>query len=276
MPEIKDGIVIPETRQKIIQYGELIIDLDTDPDFAYFLIEKHGMIKSGKYNILDHETDERLKAEHRRKETLLNSVIYGDNAKLNIDVDFLRLIAKRWGIGNADKQGKDTLQNQLFDMVQSAEKQKKSKQAGRGIDDFVKDVRGSDTSEALKVASLVRDAIDAKIVIFDPINRKWIIDYKDGNFKNIMTVSIDDTDQKDEVLILYLQSDNNLFALLSAAMGTPKQKVAEGIDADKIRETEDIAVLRQYAKSLGVTAFQKGKEPLRIELLEKLAETLPT
>lgn len=265
IPEIKDGVVIPETRQKIVRYGELLIDLEAEPDFAYFFLEKHEMIKREKYHILDDEAEERAKADKRMEETRLSNAIYDESSQLNIDVTFLRLIAKRWGIGNADNLSKAVLQNQLFDKVGEATKKK----GGRTLEDFLKDIKSTD-SNVLKVASTVRDAIDSNIVVFDNVDKRWLINYPDGSEKNLMSVSINDLSRKDEILILYLQSDNHLYSLLVSAMGKGEDKVQISIDKEAARNTDDMKVLRAYAKSLGINSFAKDKEAVRVEVLEAL------
>jgi len=265
IPEIKDGVAIPETRQRIVRYGELLINLEEEPDFAYFFLEKHGMIKKGKYHIVDEEATERAKAAKRIEETKLSDAIYGEASQLNIDINFLRLIAKRWGIGNADNLTKAVLQNMLFDTVGATS----AKKEGRKIEDFLKDVKGTDAS-ALKVAATVRDAIDANIVVFDQVDKRWLINYQDGTEKTLMSVSIEDLSKKDEILILYLQSDNHLYSLLVSAMGKGENKVQISIDKEAVRNTDDISALRAYAKSLGINSFAKQKEAVRAEILEAL------
>ena len=276
IPEIKDGVVMPETKQKIVSHGELMISINEDPDFAYFLLRKHGMIQRGSYKLEDHEAEETVKAGQRRKETLLTSVIYGENSHLNIDINFLRLVSKRWGIGNADSMGKDTLQNTLYDKVVASNASKVGQKEGRSIDDFINDVKSSNTDGSLQIAGKIRDAIDQNILIFDPINKRWQINYQDGSYKDVLSVSIADLHQKEEVLILYLQSDNQTYALLLGAMGGETKVVEDNIDKEIVVKTQDISILRKYAKSLGINAYQKSKAALRDEVLDRLAEPVTT
>lgn len=267
-PEFKDGVLVPETKQKIVQYGELRIDLETDPDFAYFLLEKHSMIKRGKYVLVDNESDEKKKADKRAREVSLTSMIYGENSQLNLDLNFLRLVAKRWGVGAADGMSKPVLQNALYDQVTASE----NKKGGRGIDDFLKDVKSTDNAGQLKIAGTVRDAIDSKAIVFDNVTKQWLINYQDGVSKPLMTVAIEDMPKKEEILILYLQSDNHLYSQLLAAMGGEKSVVKASIEKEAVRNTDDLSALRGYAKSLGINSFGKKKDELRVEILDKLQE----
>jgi len=269
---IKDGIVQLEQNSKIVYYGEWVIDMDTNPDLAYFMLDKHSMIKRGQYKIEDPISDERKKAEDRRNEAKLDNIVYGENAKLNIDLAYLRLIAKRWGIAAADKQNKDQLQNALYDKVKTEEAKKRRNKTGRGIDEFVNDVRASDESEQLQVAGHVRDAIDKNILVFDVGDKTWKINYGDGTYYNVFTVAVSDLQNKDEAIILYLQQDNHIYSKLISAMGTDKKDVGDVIDPMIVRETNDYNALRGYAKSLDIQAFQKTKEELRAAIMTKLQE----
>jgi len=261
---------MPETNGRIVYYGEIQIDLNDSPDLAYFLLEKHEMIKTGKYKVVDETAAERQKAEDRRNATKLYEVIYGENARLNIDLAYLRLIAKRWGIGAADLQGKDALQNKLHDVVSEAEVKKKRTQGGRGIDEFIVDVRASDTNEQLKIAGNIRDAVDKGVLIFSPTEKKWQINYGDGTYKDVVAVSIDDLPHKDEVVILYMQEDNHTYSALLGAMGRDTTYVANEVDPVLVRESQAIGELRAWAKSLGIQSYQKGKDQLREEILAVL------
>lgn len=270
-PQFKDGIVQLETNSKIVYYGELMIDLDETPDLAYFLLEKHGMIKKGVYHVVDHASDERKKAESRRNETKLFEIIYGENAKLNLDIAYLRLMAKRWGISNADAQSKDFLQNTLHDVVRAAEERKKKNREGRGIDDFISDVRTSDGNEQIQVAGHVRDAIDRGILTFDVGDKTWKINYGDGTYAVVVTVSNQDIPQKDEVVLLYMQQDNHIYSRLISAMGSDAKEV---INVETVQTTDDYAVLTKYAQSLKIKMYPRPKmDDLRGQILSKLQET---
>lgn len=264
-PEIKDGIVNVQENQKIVRYGELAIDLETDPDLAYFLLEKHSMIKKGRYVVVDFESDEKKKADRRSKEVRLSNAIYGENTQLNLDLGYLRMVSKRWGIGNADSLSKSALQNALYDNVLASD----SKKGARTMEDFLRDIKSEDNTEQLRIGSTVRDAIDEGILVFDNINKEWQINYKDGTFKALLSVSVDDLPRKDEVLIVYLQGDNHSYAKLVAAMGGD-DAVKAIIDEEAVRNTEDLTSLRVYAKSLGINSFGRKKEELRLDILSKL------
>lgn len=262
-PEVKDGVAKLESSQKIVQYGELLIDLDESPDLAYFLLEKHPMFKKGHYYVYDEDEIERRKAEERTNATKLDELIYGSNSRLVNDVNTLRMVAKRWGIPNADRMTKSALQNRLHDLVTESDKKKN----GRGIVEFIEDVKGGDTDE-MKVASTVRDAIDKNILVFNINNKTWQIDYGD-TLKDILMVSIEDLQRKDEALILYMQSDNAMYSRLVATMGDAKPV----INIQDVQDCDDYSKVSDWAKALGVTNFPKKKiDELKGLIVAKLKE----
>jgi len=268
-PVIKDGMAIVDTNQLIVKHGELIVDLHKKPDLAYFLVKKHPFLQSGKFYVLDVESENRTLAEQRSRDSRLNNAIYGENSQLNTDISFLRLISKRWGIGGADRQDKFALQNQLYDIVSKSDKIKDS---GRGVDEFISDTKSSGNTDQLEIAAKVRDAIDQNVVIFDNINHKWQIDYKDGKYKDILFVSIDDLKRKDEVLVLYMCNDSSLYSQLVAAMGTSGD-VSIVIDSDEVEASNDREKLLGWSKALGIKAWQLSNEKLREAILIKLRES---
>ena len=227
------------------------------------------MLKSGKFYVLDPEKTEREKADARRKETVLNNAIYGENSQLNIDATFLRLICKRWGIANADVKSMEVLQNELYDIVSLGEKRK----GQRSIKEFLEDIKNEDSTVTLEVSSVVRDAIDKNVLVFDEVNNRWQINYQDGSYKVVTTVTIADRPRKEEVLILTMQNDNHMFTLLKSALGFSKKEVKSTVDEEAVKTTDEISLLRTYAKGLGINTFQKGKEALRAEILEKISAT---
>jgi hypothetical protein len=266
-PIIKDGIAVTDTNQLIVQHGELRIDLNKKPDLAYFLTKKHSALSKGKFYVLDVEAKNRTLAEQRARDAKLNNAIYGENSQLNTDLDFLRLISKRWGIGGADKQDKFALQNQLYDIVSRSDKDKGK---GRGVDEFVSDIKSSGKTDQLEIAAKVRDAIDRKVVIFDELNHKWQIDYKDGKYKDIVFVSIEDLPSKDEVLVMYMCNDNALYAQLVAAIGDDGAELV--IDDEEVAVCNERDKLYKWAKALEINPLRLTNEKLRTEILAKLKE----
>lgn len=267
-PVIKEGQLTTESNQLIVKHGELLVDLDKKPDLAYFLVKKHPSLQSGKFYVLDVEAKNRSLAEQRSRDARLNSAIYGENSQLNTDLIFLRLISKRWGIGGADKQDKFALQNQLYDIVSKSDKVK----GGRGIEDFVSDIKFSGNTDQLEVAAKVRDAIDKNIVIFDIVNHKWQLDYKDGKYKDLIAVSIEDTPRKDEVLVLHMCEDTHLYAQLVAAMGGDKKEIGAVIDINEVQACDERGKLLGWAKALGINAWQLKNDKLKESILNKLRE----
>jgi hypothetical protein len=268
-PETKDGVLAPDTTQKIVRYGELTIDLENEPDFAYFFIGKHSMFEKGIFYILDEEAMEDQKADERTREAQLTQAIYGENSPLVVDKTLLVLVAKRWGIANAEKMAKSTIQNRLFENVWEAE----NKKADRGVSEFLADIKSSNDGDKLKIAGIVRDAIDKGILIFDVADKYWKINYQDGTYRDVLNISISDLHRKDEALILYMQSDNHLYTLLRSAMGKEGEDLVGSIDIDKVRTTEDFSILRTYARSLDINLFKKSKDTLRQEILERIQQT---
>ena len=61
-----------------------------------------------------------------------------------------------------------------------------------------------------------------------------------------------------------------MYTQLTKAMGRDDKVVTETIDIDKLRSTDDMSVLRNYARSLDISSFQKSREVIRQEILAKV------
>ena len=94
---IKDGVVQPTEISFLVTNGTLNIDLESDPDFAYFLT-KHNDVQRGTLKLYDADKINDDIAERRMKEAEFNRLVYDPVSPLFSDRNKLMLIAKRWGV----------------------------------------------------------------------------------------------------------------------------------------------------------------------------------
>lgn len=270
IPAIKDNYVVPDTLQEMIQYGELKISLDDDPDKAYFFIYKHEYVKSGKLYIVDLKKDEEDKAEARAKEADLNSLIYGSQSALNLDKEKLRVVAKRWGVGNVEKMTPAQIKNALYDVVREGEYLKKTNSDRRGIYEFVEDCR---IGNEVMIGSVIQEAIDQQLLYYNTETRQWCMDYKDGGKHPVLlAVSAYDSPLAREVLINTLAIDPVTFNTLTKALGREEDKhVVKGMSIDDIENIDDYAILKEQAKLLNITIHGMKKEDLKASILQAMS-----
>lgn len=269
VPLVKDGYVVPDSLQEIIRNGELKINLDKDPDKAYFFLYKHEFIKNGTLILEDVKSDEEKKALARKREAKLNFIIYDDASSLNTDEEKLKIIARRWGVFNVDGLTPAQIKNRLYDVVIESDRNSLKDSKSRTIQDFVSDCEVDNT---VKVGAIIQEAMDSGHLFFDEDTRQWKIDYKDGGHKPVLlAVSSNEVKNKREVLIANLIMDSKALSVVENVLGKELGADASPVlDREYVEKIDNIQLLRKHAKSLGINSFAKNAETLRKEILEKM------
>jgi len=272
LPQIKDGYVIPDSLQEIVRYGELRINLNDQPDKAYFYMYKHDFVKRGKLVLVDLQSDEERRAAQREREAELNFYIYNKASSLNQDAGLLRVVARRWGVVNTNTLSDAQIKNTLYDLVMEGERQNAKDGKTRGIHEFGEDCK---VDNSVKIGSVVQEAMDEGFLVFVEETRQWCIDYKDGGNKPVLlAVSSQEVSSKREALIAHLSIDLKALQLLENVMGRDLSKEASPLlPVNVLERTDDFQILKQQAKSIGINSFGMKKEDLKALLLEK-AEAL--
>lgn len=234
-------------RTKMVKGGEYTVDVNKDPDLAYFLIYKSGQVGEGQYSGRKFYIDDRRKAakqsaQTRKREGNLSHLIYDQ-----LDEKKVIILAKSYGVSNVNNISDEERRNDLYDIVMGNENKllKRPELNVRGIDAFIRD---SDMDLRTKIGALVQDSIDKDILIYNIVDRRWEIDYNDGRTNYVlMEVSSGDSTRHREVIIEYLTDNKDALHRLQGAMGE-EGMVSVGITIDDILKENNPPRLRKIAK----------------------------
>lgn len=234
-------------RTKMIKGGEETINIQKDPDFAYFVIYKSGQVGEGQYSGRKFYIDDRRKAAKqsaitRKREGNLSHLIYDQ-----LDEKKAMILAKSYGVSNVNGISDEERRNALYDIVMANENKllKRPELNVRGIDAFMRD---SDMDLRTKIGALVQDSIDKDVLIYNIVDRRWEIDYNDGRTNYVlMEVSSGDSSRHREVMIEYLTDNKDALHRLQGAMGEDGM-VSVGITLDDILKENNPPKLRKIAK----------------------------
>jgi hypothetical protein len=214
-------------------------------------------------------------AEERRIESKMGHLIY-----TTIPEDNLRTLAKSWGVGSVDGKHIDIVRRELEARILSGEKTKKGGNASsRGIDEFI---NSSEVGFYDQVAALVRDAEEKGSLLFNVEERRWEIDYQDGNTPFILKeLAGQEFQNPTEAIVSYLVGENEKLIKLEKAMGAKglKQEAATkveggiGISMDDIRNEKSYAKLKSWANKY-VPEFEVVKGVKNDDIKEALLTAL--
>lgn len=283
--EIINGIATPIPKLINLSRGEETWRIDTDPELIYFLT-KHSAVRKGKIYIYDPEKNERERAELRRMESKFKDLIYSDNSPLYEDTEKLKLIARKWGIGNVESMSDDAIRNTLYDTVLLEEEKKKKGRSDSGLKDFLTDF---ELGDSVKIGAAVQQGLDKGILTFDRTSGEWqLVVSKDQMPLSLMRVDPSATDRARQKLVEYLGRNKHDFETLNRVVkgeavlkyGQVHEKgtvdpVSTEVNLDNISKAS-FRDLQKAGKELGINTFSKKTEELRSMIKEKLQELQPS
>jgi len=283
--KVDDGVVKLKEPSLLVLRGETYIDIAKNPDLAFYCIHTGVVAKNGnlpgKFHIVDIEGMQRDEAEKIRIEGRFANLIFSAIPEGN-----LRTLAKSWGISDVDSKPLDSVRVELHTKVLADEKSKLSGGRGdfRGIREFIEssEVRFYD-----QVAALVSDAEDKKVLLYNEVDRRWEIDYKDNTTPYILKeMAGSEFGNPTESLIKFLVAEADKLNKLENAIGKSIEKKKDnqppitGASMEEFPAVEAIMSETNYArlKSLAkkfVPEFEikkgVGNDEIKEALLAKMA-----
>ena len=257
---IKDGELVLSTRSIIIENGTLSIDPRTETEKAFFILNKSGLLKSGRYELenLDAKATEQVNLLGRN--ATLDFYLCSPYSPIYEDRNKLDQLGSSWGIANADNLHIDTLRTNLLAKVKNSENNLQVTK--RGIDEFILEVQGLDIFSEYR--ALAQKAIDKKIIGWNNQDKAWyLMDQSTGDFADIiMYVPPTNVSQKNNLLFEFMKSTPMFFTNLKGLLGVDGM-----VPIDDLKYNE----LRKKAKEAGINTLHKTEDQIRQEYKDFLA-----
>lgn len=257
-------------RVYMVKDGQLVLDLRSQPDLAFYAIFKSGKVgetenDSGKFYIHNERNIAKAVAVDRKIEGQLTNTIYNE-----LDFNKVAILAKSYGVVDVDTKSHEQVRNDLYEKVKSNEESKRKDNKVRGINDFMKDCN---IDLKVQVGSLVQDAIDKDTVIFNVMDRRWELDYGDGQANFILCdVERGDISNTREVLIDYLVDDQGALERVKKQLGVSGllSISLEPIDILKEKNPQKLKkIAKEYCPDLKFENTAKAAE-IQYAILEDL------
>lgn len=276
-----------ESPNMLIHRGSLTVSIKNNPDLAYYVM-KCGKVgytpaEGKKFHLYDVAEINKGNAQRRKLEGAVLNLIYS-----SLPENRLRILAKSFGVSDVNLKDPDSIREDLFQKLESAEDQKKRNPEAnvRGFNEFI---ASSEVKEHDKIAALCEDAINEGKLIYDENDRRWVIDYKDGGnpyvVKEMAGVEIGDPRG---TLVSFLLTDANALRKIHNVMGIedkatsspkrpkapPKEEVPM-FTAEMVMTTHNVPKLKSMLKKLDPDVklpMKASMQEVKEMLLRKIGE----
>jgi hypothetical protein len=148
---------------------QLVVNLNSEPELAFFLYYKSPIFSSGLLKIDDPEADARMEGDKARAELELQAALY----QVLSDEEQLRVVAQAYGMSGADKKHPDTIRKELRGIVLNGEVRKRSDPSARGVKEFLDELKVTDS---VRLRSLIKVAEDKKQIVWTPAGKFMVGD----------------------------------------------------------------------------------------------------
>ena len=147
-------------RSKFIT-DSVIVDLEKDPELAFFLYYKSAIVKGGQLKVHDPDAEARAEGDKARMELDLQTALYSTLS----DETQLVNVALAYELDTRNKHA-DTIRKDLRDKVLAGEVKKRSDPTARGVTEFLEDLKVTDS---VRMRSLLQVATMEKKLVC-PLN----------------------------------------------------------------------------------------------------------
>jgi hypothetical protein len=135
----------------------LNVDLNKDPDLAYYLYFISNSMKSGRIKVSDPKGDVRKKANKKREEVEVNTAIW----QMLEDESLLRRMAMAYGISDTAKKEPDAIRFELEALLIANNDKKRKDPSVKGTAEFLEEMKVTD---AVRLRAFIKILFDDKII----------------------------------------------------------------------------------------------------------------
>lgn len=257
-------VFAPNDRRKHLLTEKWTIDVQREPELAYFMLKLSNTVKKHRLMIED-KAEEALQAVSvKKRSSLMQGLIYLDESPISKEItgsEFkMRQIASSWGIPNAhdeDKLTYEQVQESLYMAVMRGEQEPDGKEK-RGVEAFINE---TSSPHITKGRYVVRQALDKDVIYFDA-DSSMVKTYPNGD--DFYPVPLTEKHRYFEYLCRNLVLDEKKMkqleeAVLDIPVVQPKDIEQMSYDA-----------LVQACQERKIKTFGRKKDDLKKDLLEAI------
>jgi len=245
MPELQPNGLweLGKNSKRSIRIDEFkLVDLDRDPDLAFYLYFISNSAKKGNRLKVDNpKADLKKKADRVRGEVEIKTAIW----TMITDDDVLRRLASAYDVPDVNIKEADAIRFELEEKLLANDLRKRKDQTIKGTADFLQEMKITD---GVRLRAYLKNLMDEKKITFSP----------DGRFKLgervLMQVRINELPRKFDFLCSFFNAPNNNDKLKELLMDT--------IDGEKLGKFDD-KDFTWLAKVMGTNVSFKKKDEIK-------------
>jgi hypothetical protein len=248
----------------------LFLDSD-DIELIVYLAATWTYLKNGVVTIDNPKAEHDAIARIREEGSTLNFYLYNKQSPVYDNRELLNKMASALGVPNAQGMTIEMVRNHIYDRVEASQK---ANDLTYGYSWFNDAIKGD--SESVEILALIQEAINKKAISYNEKTYRWnILDMDGKETQQLCMVEPARAAAKKEFLARYLQSNDNMFELLSltvqgvieATGKKPKAPLPELTDAVDFK-TLKFGEKRRLAKTYGMENVMAQNDEKLLAFLE--------
>ena len=242
MPKLQPNGLWSIGSKRSIKIEEFInVDLDKQPDLAYYLYYIANFNRGGRLRLDDPQKEIREKADRERDLVERKTAIWS-----LLSDDAVPRMAAAYGVPHSGSKSPDALRFDLEAQLEINDKKKKKDPLTKGTKEFLEEMRVTDN---VRLRAFIQKLMDDKKLIYKPDGRFRVGD------KILMQIPQSEINRKFEYLCGYYSAPNN-----SDKLQELMRDVVDKEYLDSVRDDKDFAWL---CKVMDISTAFKKKEELK-------------
>ena len=248
MPKLLPNGLWSIGNKKSIKIEEfIIVDIDKQPDLAYYLAYIAHFERGGRLRVDDPKAEIREKAEKERQLVERKTAIW----QMLTDENVLRKMAAAYGVPNSGTKEPDQLRFDLEAQLETNDKKRKNDLTIKGTREFLEEMKVTDS---IRLRAFIKGLEDDKKLFYKPDGR-----YRLGD-KVLMQVPQSEINKRFEYICGYYAIPNNIDKLRELMVDVMDKATLDGLT-----DNRDITWL---AKIMDINTAFKEKSELRSKVYE--------
>ena len=228
--------------------GDKVIDLNRDPDLAFYLTCVSPFVRRKILKIEDPAADAKKLGDKKREAVKRQMAIWN----MLTDDDKLRTMASAYGVPKTKDKQPDTIRIELEKILEDNDQKKRTDPTVRATDDFLAELNVNDN---ILLRGFVQQAIDNGQLKWN-LDGKWRVGQK-----IVLQVPLNDIEKKFDYLCNYLGSSNNNDKLTDF--------LGDLVSKDYLEEVKDPRIFDWLARVKDIKVAFKNKSEVKTLVMQE-------
>lgn len=224
---------------------DVLVNIETEPDLAFFLYRISPFVKRGLLKIVDPVADDEQLGEEERMLAMRKSAVWSQ-----LTDEKLKIMARAYGIAAVDEKQPNGIRKELEALLERNDSEQKRNPIIKGTKEFIEELKVTD---GLLLRNFVQRAMDERMLVYKDDGR-WRI-----GEKVVIQVPQSELKRKNDYLCNYLMAGNNAEKLQEFLRDLINKDYLDGIPDTKDGNKEWAWLAKVAGVSLNFTKFAEVK-----------------